>query len=370
MKLICEGLELSDAVLKVIRATATRTTNPILEGIKLHASEDTLTLSATDLEISIEKTIPADVKIAGEVVVPGKFFADFVKKLSNEQIELSLTEENTIRIKYTDSEGYLQCMNADEFPIIKEIYSPEKITIKKVELKKLIDKTVFSVAVDDARPILKGCLFEVENNEITSVALDGYRLAMVKTSVTSTADKLSCIIPARSLNEISKLLNIDNNEETIDILVGQNHLLIVDGSIKILTRLLEGEFINYKQVIPATTSTTILVNKEQLEDGLDRASLLARMDKNNLVRFDIREKILTLTSASNIGNVTENITISLDGKDISIAFNARYLSDCMHTITDEFIKINFTSQIAPCTICPAEDENKYLYLILPVRIVD
>lgn len=367
MKLICEGLDLSDAVLKVLRATAVRTTNPILEGIKLHASEDTLTLSATDLEISIEKTIPADVKIAGDVVVPGKFFADFVKKLSNEQIELSITDQNILKIKYTDSEGYLQCMNAEEFPIIKELTAPETITIGCTDLKELIDKTIFSVAVDDARPILKGCLFEIENNQITAVALDGYRLAMVKTNVESTAKKMSCIIPARCLGEISKLINTEN--DSIDILISQNHLLINDGSVKIITRLLEGEFINYRQVIPSTTTTTITVSKAQLEDGLDRASLLARMDKNNLVKFDIRDRVLTLTSASNIGNVTENITISLDGKDLAIAFNARYLSDCMHTINDEFIKINFTSQIAPCTICSADDD-KYLYLILPVRIVE
>ncbi len=367
MKLICEGLDLSDAVLKVIRATAVRTTNPILEGIKLHASEDTLTLSATDLEISIEKTIAADVKIPGDVVVPGKFFADFVKKLSNEQIELTLTDQNTIKIKYTDSEGFLQCLSASEFPIIKEMVAPEKITLKRTDLKELIEKTIFSVAVDDARPILKGCLFEIENNQMTAVALDGYRLAMIKTEVESTAKKLSCIVPARSLNEIAKL--IDGNNEYIDVLVGTNHLLINDGSVKIMTRLLEGEFINYRQVIPSSTTTTIIINKSQLEDGLDRASLLARMDKNNLVKFDIRDKVLTLTSASNIGNVTENITISLDGKDLQIAFNARYLSDCMHTINDEFIKINFTSQIAPCTICSAE-EDKYLYLILPVRIVE
>ncbi len=367
MKLICEGLDLSDAVLKVIRATAVRTTNPILEGIKLHATADELTLSATDLEISIEKTIPADVKIPGDVVVPGKFFADFVKKLSNEQIELTITDQNTIKIKYTDSEGFLQCLSADEFPIIREMTAPEKITIKRTDLKELIDKTIFSVAIDDARPILKGCLFEIENNMMTAVALDGYRLAMVKTEVNSSINKLSCIVPARSLNEISKL--IDGNDEYIDVLVGANHLLINDGSVKIMTRLLEGEFINYRQVIPATTTTTIIVSKAQLEDGLDRASLLARMDKNNLVKFDIRDKVLTLTSASNIGNVTENITISLEGKDLQIAFNARYLSDCMHTINDEFIKLNFTSQIAPCTICSAE-EDKYLYLILPVRIVE
>ncbi len=367
MKLICEGLDLSDAVLKVIRATASRTTNPILEGIKLHASEDSLTLSATDLEISIEKTIPADVKVAGDVVVPGKFFADFVKKLSNEQIELSLTSDNTIKIKYTDSEGFLQVMSVEEFPIIRSLSAQDKITLRRGDLKKLIDKTIFSVAVDDARPILKGCLFEYENNILTAVALDGYRLAMVKMPATCSASKMSFIVPARSLSEISKL--VEDGDDDIDLLLDQNHMSIVSGNVKIITRLLEGEFINYKQVIPSGSTTTILVSKAQLEDGLERASLLARMDKNNLVKFDIRDKVLTLTSASNIGNVTENITISLDGKDITIAFNARYLSDCMHTITDEFIKINFTSGIAPCTICSAENDA-YLYLILPVRIVE
>ena len=367
MKLICDGLDLSDAVLKVLRATAVRTTNPILEGIKLSAKEDTLTLSATDLEISIEKTIQADVKVAGEIVVPGKVFADFVKKLSNEQIELTVTDSNTLKIKYTDSEGVLQCLNADEFPIIKDLTAPDRITLSPAELKDIIDKTIFSVAVDDARPILKGCLFEIENNVLTAVALDGYRLAMVKTKVAATASKMSCIIPAKSLSEISKLINLEN--DSVDILVSQNHLLIDDGQIKINTRLLEGEFINYKQVIPNNSNTTVIVSRAQLEDGLERASLLARMDKNNLVRFDIKGNVLTITSASNIGNVTENITISIEGKDITIAFNARYLSDCMHTISDEFIKLNFTSQIAPCTICSAESD-KYLYLILPVRIVE
>lgn len=367
MKLICEGLELSDAVLKVTRALASRTTNPILEGIKLHASEDTLTLTATDLEIAIEKSIKADVKITGDVVVPGKFFADFVKKLSNEQIELSLDGNKLLKIKYTDSEGFLQCMNADEFPTLKDLNAPEKITLKCSDLKDIIEKTIFSVAIDDARPVLKGCLFEYSDGIVKTVALDGYRLALAKAPATASSEKLDFIVPARSLGEIAKL--IDLGDGLVDVLIEQNHLMITDGEVKIVTRLLEGEFINYKQVIPTSMTTTILVSKAQLEDGLERASLLAKMDKNNLVKFVIHDKVLTLTSASNIGNVTENIAISLEGKDISIAFNARYFSDCMRSIADEFIKINFSSQIAPCTICSA-DGDSYLYLILPVRIVE
>lgn len=367
MKLICEGLDLSDAVLKVIKATATRTTNPILEGIKLRAGEDCLTLSATDLEISIEKSIPADVKIEGEVVVPGKFFADFVKKLSGEQIELSLTENKTLKIEYTDSEGFLQCMNVEEFPEIKDLVNPEIVVMNQKDLKDLINKTIFSVAIDDARPILKGCLFEISKDNIKSVALDGYRLALAKKPIKSTTAEFSTIIPARTLGEISKLLE-GNDEDDIEIMIQKNYLMINVNNTRVITRLLEGEFINYKQVIPQNTSSTILINKKQLEYGLERASLLARMDKNNLVKFDIHDKLLTLTSASDIGNVTENITVSLDGKDIVIAFNARYMSECMRNIEDDFIKINFTSPIAPCTICPSEGDD-YLFLILPVRIV-
>jgi len=366
MKLICEGLDLSDAVLKVIKATANRTTNPILEGIKIKASQDSLTLSATDLEISIEKTIPADVKIEGEVVVPGKFFADFIKKLSNEQIELTLTDKNALKIKYTDSEGFIQCMNAEEFPEIKNLVEPETIVINKADFKDLINKTIFSVAIDDARPILKGCLFEISKDTITSVALDGYRLALARKTIKSTSAEFSCIVPARTLSEIAKIL--EGEDEDIEVLIQKNYLLVNVNNTKVITRLLDGEFINYKQVIPQSITSTVVINKKQLEYGLERASLLARMDKNNLVKFDVKDKLLTLSSQSDIGNVTENITVSLDGKDITIAFNARYMSECMRTIEDEFIKVNFTSSIAPCTIT-ATDKDEYLYLILPVRIV-
>ncbi|MBQ7452841.1 MAG: DNA polymerase III subunit beta [Clostridia bacterium] len=366
MKLICEGLDLCDAVLKVSKASATKTTNPILEGIKLKACDDSLTLTATDTEITIEKTIPADVKIEGECVVPGRFFTEFVKKLDGEQIELTLNQNRQLKIKYTDSEGYLQCFNTEEFPTIKNLENPEKITIAEHDFKDLILKTIFSVAIDDARPILKGCLFEIADSAITSVALDGFRLALVHKNLKASTASFSFIVPAKCLNEIAKLLG--DSEDEIDIYVQKNYLMVNLNQTKVVTRLLDGDFINYRQVIPANTTSTITISKKQLEDGLDRASLLARMDKNNLVKFDIKDKLLTLTSQSDIGNVTENITANLEGKDLSIAFNARYVSECLRNIEDEFIKMNFTSPIAPCTIS-SSDNDEYLYLILPVRIV-
>ena len=367
MKLICEGLDLSDAVLKVIKATASRTTNPILEGIKLKASEDVLTLSATDLEISIEKSIPADVKIAGEVVVPGKFFADFVKKLSSEQIELSTTNQNTMKIKYTDSEGFLQCMNAEEFPVIKPFNEGDNFTISKFDFRELINKTIFAVAMDDARPILKGCNFEIVGDTITVVALDGFRIAQVKHKLISASQNMKFVIPARCLGEISKL--IDGDDEELKVFVSNSYLMVTLGNTKIITRKLEGDFINYKSALTTAITSSVIINKKQLEFALERATLLARLTINNLVKFDIKDKLLTINSSSDIGNVTENIPIALEGKDLTIGFNARYISDCLHNIEEEYIKINFGGSIYPCTIC-SPDNDSYMFVIFPVRIVE
>lgn len=365
MKLICEGLDLSDAVLKVIKATATRTTNPILEGIKLTASEDSLVLSATDLEISIEKTIPADVKIEGEVVVPGKFFADFVKKLSNEQIELSLTDQNTLKIRYTDSEGFLQCMSTEEFPVIKPFTEGDNFRVSKFDLRDLINKTVFAAAIDDARPILKGCELDITGDTITCVALDGFRVAKVTHKVLSSSSDMKFVIPARTLAEISKL--IDGDDEEITVYVSSTYMMVTLGSTKIITRKLEGDYINYQNVFAQNASSHVIINKKQLEYGLERASLLARQVSNNSVKFDIKDKLLTLTSSSDIGNVTENITISLEGKDILIAFNARYISDCLRNIDEEYIKISLESSVYPCLITSPENPS-YTFVVFPVRL--
>ena len=367
MKVVCEGLELGGATTQVIKAISSRTTNPILEGIKLTAENGKLILSATDLELGIEKTIRAEVKEEGETVIPGKFFSEFIKKLSNEQIELTLNEKNQLKIKYTDSETYIQCLNVLEFPNVKTIEDGDFFTITQKKLKELINKSIFAVALDDSRPILKGCLFEITDDNVTAVALDGYRLALIKKDIIKTTAKANIIVPAKSLAEISKLL--EDTDEEINVYIEKNFLMVDLDNTKIITRLIDGDFIKYKEILPKEFTSTITINKLVLEEALDRTAVLSRVDRNNLVKFDIKDKVLTLTSASNIGNVTENLTISLEGKNLSIAFNARYLSDCMHSISDEFIKINFTSQIAPCTICSAE-EDKYLYLILPVRIVE
>lgn len=370
MQIICDGLDLSDAVLKVSKAIAVKTTNPVLEGIKLVAEDNELTLFATDLELSIEKKIRAEVKEEGSCVVPGKFFCEFVKKLTNEKIELSLNDKNGLRIKYIDSEGFIQCYMEDEYPNISMLNSKDYFGITKVDFRNLINKAIFSVAIDDSRPILKGCLLEIGKDVIKSVTSDGYRLSLVRETLTFSNIETSCIVPDKSLREISKLL--DDSDDVINVYIQKNFLMVDLGDTKIITRLLEGEFLNYNQIITSSVPQTVLtVNKAQLEDSLERASLLSKIGQNNLVKFDICENTILLTSNSEIGNIKEKINIALDGKDLVIAFNARYFLEAFRVIENEFVKISFSSPTNPCTITPVDGEKEeFLYLILPVRMMN
>ncbi len=366
MKLICNGNDLSDAVSKVYKAVSPRTTNAILEGIKIKAENGSLRLTATDLELAIEKTIVADVKIEGETVVPGRFFAEFVKKLTQEQIELTLSDTNRLKIKYTDSEGELQCLSADDYPVIKQLDDAQKVVIVKNEFKDLVNKVAFSVATDDARPMLKGVLLEVDEVTLTGVALDGYRLAKCVKPVEKTSALMHALVPARCLVEIARL--VEETDDPMEICVQKNYLSVDLEHTRITTRLLDMDYINYKQIIPAYFETIATLPKEQFEAGLERAILLSRSDKSNLVRFDLKENVMQLSSNSEIGNITEKIFIKLDGKDLSISFNARYFTDIFRYIDSESIMIKFTDSVSPCVVVPTGSLEDFMYLILPVRM--
>ena len=223
------------------------------------------------------------------------------------------------------------------------------------------------MSVDEGRPTLKGCLFEAEDYTISGVALDGYRLALDKKPLEQKADKTSIIVPARSLAELSRFL--DDSDDIIHVKVENNFMMVDLEHTMIMTRLLSGDFINYRQIIPGEFDTNIIINKDQFKNSLDRASILSRGEKNNLVKLDIKENVLYLISNSDDGaNLKESIAINLSGKDMTIAFNSRYLLDCMKAIDDEFIKINLNTPVNPCVITPC-DKEEYLYLILPVRMV-
>ena len=363
MKFRCDGLELSEAISVVSKAIKNKTTSQILEGIKIVCGNDKLVLSATDLEISIEKTIRAEVENGGETVVPGRLFGEYIKKLTNQQIECELNEKNQLRIVYTDSEGCLQCMEISEFPQIKELEKDNYFEISKEDFKTLINNVYYAVAQDDSRPILKGVLIETNENNIKAVAVDGCRLSISNKTLVSSTKDFSIIIPGKNLNEIVRMMD---NEGNIKVYVHSNNIMVDLGDTIVINRLIDGQFINYRQIVPKDFSTVVTINKEQLEDAIDRASVLSRIDKNNLVKFDIKEKNLMLTSNSEIGNTKENITVGVKGNDLNISFNSKYFSDCLKVVNDAYVKISFNTQIQPCVVTPCEGED-FVFLILPVK---
>ena len=368
MKVICNGLELADALQKVAKAIPQKKGIPILEGIKMSAITNRLTLSATDTAFAIVKDIKADVMIEGDVVVPGKFLAEFVRKLASEnQIELDLVDGNILKVKYMDSEVNMQCMDVNEFPPINELQPDVIVGMTQAELKDIVNKIIFSASTEEIRPILKGVLFSLDGDVLTGVALDGYRLAVAKKQLDRDYEKRDIVIPAKNLFEIAKL--IEDNDDPVRLIVNDKKMMIDLDHTRVITVLLEGDFISYDKIIPKEFGTKVTVDKEQLASTLDRVSLISRISKNNLIKLDFREKVVTVSADATISKVEENVAISLNGKDITIGCNDRYIADCLKVIDDEFIRIQMNSSVTPCVITPLEGDE-YLYLILPIRVME
>lgn len=364
MKLICDGLDLSDAVLKVSKALSNKAANPVLEGIKISAKNDSLVLTATDTELTIEKTIKADVLMEGETVVVGKYFVDFTKKLEKEQVELSCLYDGQLQIKYSDSESELQVYPVANFPLIKKADEENFFEITPEEFKDVVEKTVLSCSNDDSRPILKGVLFEVYDNLLTSVSLDGFRMSVVKKDIAASGN-FKAVIPARTLLEITRL--IEKEEGKLKIYIQKNTLYLEVENTVIISRLIEGEFVKYGHILPSGFSNAFTVEKESLLNSLERATIVAKNDRYNVVRFDIRENVMTVSAKSEVGFVNENVNINLEGKDMVIAFNGKFLSEYLRIIKDDFIKFQLNSPIDPCVLT-ASGKDDFIYLVLPVSI--
>lgn len=362
MKFVCDGLTLSEAVLKVSKACAVRTTAPIMECIKISAGNDEVGFLATDGELSILKTIKAEVFDEGEVCVPGKLFSDFISKLSGEEITIS-TGDNGMEIVYGDSRSGMQTLNAEEFPKINFSLGENSFVLKQGDLKNAISRTVFCCAADDSRPVLKGCLMEMKDR-LEMTALDGYRLAYCSAPLVSKSGELSIICPARTLNEIARMLT--QEEEEITVYTQGGMLMVEADGTTLVSRLFNGNFIDRNNVVPTEFATKVTFDRMGLAASAERASVLIRGNKDNLITLDIRNGLIRLTSVSEFGNVAESLGAEIDGKELQISMNAKYLLDCLKAFSEEKLELSFNSAVTPFILQGKEDKD-ILYLILPVR---
>lgn len=364
MRFLCHQKSLLSSINIVQKAVSSKTTLPILKGIYIEALDNHLKLVATDLEIGIEHIVEATTHSNGSVVVDARLFSEIIRKLPDAEVEISLEENNQIYIKCENSQFNIVSHNAQDFPELPSIEEDYSYEMSQDLLKNMIRQTVFATSQDESRPVLTGALVEIENDTLNMVALDGYRLALKKGKIQSHIDN-KVIIPSKTLAEINRIISDD--EEKITITLTNNHALFVIGNTKMISRLLEGEFINYKQILPKEYKSKVKVKTRSLLDSIERASLVAREGKNNLVKFSIYENRMTITSNSELGKVHEEVYIDLEGEEIEIAFNSKYLIDALKIVEDEDVFLEFTTNLSPGILKPVSNDN-YIYLILPVRL--
>ena len=365
MKAFCEGIDLSDAVLKVVKACATKTVTPVLECIKISARNDKLIIVATDGEISIQKNIKAEIYEEGDVCVPGRYFSDFIKKLEGAQITLS-SDDKKMDIIYADSQTAMQVLSANDFPKIDTDINENSFSMKTADLKKFINATSFCCAGDDSRPILKGCQFVIKGKEISVTALDGFRLATIKGELISSTGDMEIVCPARTLNEIEKMIDGDG---TTEIFVQKGRILVEVDDTVLTSRLYNGDFIKKDNIIPKDFTTRVKVDKSALKASIERAAILVRSDKNSLIIFDISSDKIEISSNSEIGSVQEPVKAETNGKDIKIAMNSKFIIEAVNALDEDKLGLSFNSQIQPF-ICENAENKERLYLILPVRTMN
>lgn len=365
MRFVCDKSILQDAISTCQKAVTGKSTMPILEGILIEAANGKITLTGSDKDLSIETVIEADIDEEGSIVVDSRLFGEIVRKLPNDKIDIKTNINNSIDIICRKSVSTLIYMNSEEYPELPEIDESSFIKIPQKILKNMIRGTIFAIAQDETRPILTGIDFELEPGKINLIALDGYRLALMSEKIDND-EKINAVIPGKTLNEVSKLLSDDDNE--IYIKFTENHILFRLGQTRIISRLLEGEFIKYNSIIPSEYKLKITVKRDEILDCIDRASLMAKEGNTNLIKLSINEDNMIITSNSQLGKAKEELNIILQGEPLEIAFNSKYLIDVFKIMEEEEVEMEFSTSVSPCVIKNKEYQNS-TYLVLPVRLL-
>lgn len=375
MKFSIQKDRLSAGIQDVLKAVSSRTTIPILTGIKIHASDEGITLTGSDSDISIESFIPSeegDVSIAtieetGGVVLNARFFNEIVRKLPASTIEFETSDSFQAIIRSGHAEFSLNGQDADEYPHLPQIDDQNVFKLPADLVKTLIRQTVFAVSTSETRPILTGVNWKIENGTLICTATDSHRLALRKTTADGLPEgEYNVVIPGKSLTELSKIL--DDTNEPVEIVMTENQVLFRSKHVLFFSRLLDGNYPDTSRLIPDEHKTKIDLNTKEYLQAVDRASLLAREGRNNVVKMSSDAGTVEISSNSpEIGKVTEQVSsLSSEGEELKISFSAKYMMDALKAIEGTEIEIQFTGAMRPFVIRPLHDDST-LQLILPVR---
>ncbi|MEG1257099.1 DNA polymerase III subunit beta [Clostridium sp.] len=366
MKFLIEKNILQEAISDVQKAITGKSTLPILQGIYMSAKNGVVTLIGSDIEVSIETQVAANIITEGDVVLDSKIFGEIIRKLPNDIVEISEINNTEVELKCQKSNVQLVYLNPSEYPTLPSIEEDVVLTVSQKKLKNMIKSTIFAIAQDDTRPILTGVLLEIKENKLNMIALDGFRVALKSETMSCKSNKES-VIPGKTLNEVSKILK--DTDDNVQITFTKNHILFNFGNTKVISRLLEGDFIKYESIIPKEHNLKVTVNRHEILGCIERASLMAKDGNTNLVKFDICDDTLVVTSNSQLGKAREEMQIILQGQGMKIAFNSKYLIDVFKIMEEDNVIMEFTSSVSPCVIKNQESDSS-VYLLLPVRVAN
>ena len=369
MKIVCYKENILKAINSVVKGVASKTTMPILEGILIQTNDKEIKLTTYDLEIGIEYVMECEVEEQGSTVVNAIMFSEIIRKLPDTEIHITLNDKNLLEIECEGSLYKLATMNPEEFPELPKIEVENSIEIDQTLLKNMIRKTIFAVSNEESRPIFTGCLFEIENNKLTVVAVDGFRLALRSIFLNKQSNNFKAVIPGKTLNEVNKILL--DSFEPVKIGVSKNQALFEMDNCKIVTRILDGEFLNYKNVIPSNWETRIKVNKNNIQNSFERISLISSSTVEKEKKYPVKVQVdigkITISCTNQTGDAKEELYVSTEGKNLEAGFNPKYFLDSLKAIDDEEVYIEFGSSISPCLIKSTEN-NDDTYMILPRRL--
>ncbi len=364
MKLICSKANLLKGVNIVSKAVPSKTTMSILECILIDASANEIKFTANDMELGIETIVEGEILEKGIVAIDAKVFSEIVRKLPDNDVTIDTDSNYQISITCEKANFHISGKSGEDFSYLPYIEKTDFISLSQFTLKEVIRQTIFSIADNDNNKLMTGELFEIHNNEFKVVSLDGHRISIRKIELKDSYPDRKVIVPGKSLQEVSKILSGETDEE-VRIFFTVNHIVFEFDNTMVVSRLIEGEYFKINQMLSSDYETKFVINKKELLSCIDRATLLVKEGDKKPIIFRITDEDMEISINSQLGSMKEEIDIQKEGKDILIGFNPKFLIDALRVIDDENITIYMVNPKAPCYI--RDDEQKYIYLILPVN---
>lgn len=366
MKFTCEKALLVSAISVASRTVAPKSAIPSLEGLLVKAGVKVM-LTGYNLETGITVGVPADIAEPGECIMPARLFFDIIRKLPDDEVTVSVDESFRVSIRGGISSFTITAMTAEDYPELPDVESEKGIPVPQRELREMISGTIFSASENMARPIHTGCLFEIADESVTVVAVDGYRLALRRYIPEQPLERtVKFVAPAAALKEVEKIL--DDTDDPAVIYLGTKHILFMIGDATLVCRILEGEFLDWRRVLPQNNPIKVAANVREVTDSIERVSLVISEKIKSPVRCTFGHNTADFRTTSTIGEAHDMCSTAGDGKDLEIGFNSRYLLDALRAVPTPDVSLELINGLSPIVLNPCDGSGKFSYMVLPVRL--